>query len=181
MRPRISPFVVLGAVVGRSLGMSSTIPEQPRALIRLTQIPAPVPIAFRSRRWRWWRRHIVPQGEAPVVEALHHQDDVGNGVVDGEDDHGGQHALQHGAQDVEDIAQQPHDDELDRQAFRAAAAEVFDDLGREDDDPACYGYGAVGGVSKRVELGGQGATYPQMPEMASTSRFRGSVGGAMVG
>lgn len=28
---------------------------------------------------------------------------------------------------------------------------------------------------------GRAATYPQMPEMASTSRFRGSVGGAMVG
>lgn len=47
---------------------------------------------------------LVGEPEAAVVEALREQDGVGEGVVHGQDDHGGQHALQHGAQDVEHVA-----------------------------------------------------------------------------
>lgn len=39
-----------------------------------------------------------------------------------------------GADDVEDIAQQPHNDELDREGIGAAALKVLDNLRREDDN-----------------------------------------------
>lgn len=57
---------------------------------------------------------FVAQGETAVVETLTQQDDVGQGVVDGQDDHGGEDALEDGAKDVEDVAGQPDDDEDDR-------------------------------------------------------------------
>ena len=50
--------------------------------------------------------------------------------------------MQHGAEDVEDIAQQPDDDEEEGQASCGVAAEVFEDLRRKDDDPAGYGDGS---------------------------------------
>lgn len=126
--------------------------QQPCALVRLTAAAA-VGTAAVALGLGWWgcrRGHVVSQGKAAVVEALGQQDHVGDGVVDGENDHGGQHALQHGAQNVEDIAEQPDDDKLDGEAFGAAAAEVLDDLGREDDDPAGDGYGAGVQLSARL-------------------------------
>lgn len=87
------------------------------------------------------RDDLVLPREAPVVEALSEEDYVGDGVVDGQDDHGGQDALQDCAEDVEDIAGEPDDDELEGQSVGCAAAEVLDDLGAEDDDPACDGDG----------------------------------------
>lgn len=45
-----------------------------------------------------------------------------------------QNALHDGANDVEDITQQPYNDELDRESICAAALEVLYDLRREDDD-----------------------------------------------
>jgi hypothetical protein len=43
-------------------------------------------------------------------------------------------ALEDGAEDVEDIAQEPDDDELGREPFCAAPPKIGDDLRREDDD-----------------------------------------------
>lgn len=48
--------------------------------------------------------------------------------------HRGQDALQDRAQDVEDIADQPDDDELDREPIGITLAELLYDLRREDDD-----------------------------------------------
>lgn len=79
----------------------------------------------------------VGEGEAAVVEALAKQDDVCEGVVDCQDDHGWEDALEHGSQDVEDIAGEPDDDEEEGETVCRTAAEVFDDLGGEDHDPAC--------------------------------------------
>lgn len=59
------------------------------------------------------RDHFVLPGETPVVEALSQQDNVCNGVVYSQDDHGREHALQDGTQDVEDIAGEPDDDKLE--------------------------------------------------------------------
>ena len=78
---------------------------------------------------------VIPQREAPVVKALRQEHDIGDGVVDGEDDHCRQDILQNGAENVEDVAEEPDDNEVQRQAIGGAAAEVLDDLGGEDDDP----------------------------------------------
>ena len=66
------------------------------------------------------------------------QDDICKGVVDGEDGHGGENALENGAEDVEDIAKEPDDDEQKGETICGGAAEVLDNLGGEDDDPASY-------------------------------------------
>lgn len=78
----------------------------------------------------------VGEGEAAVVEALTEQDDVGERVVDGEDNHGRENALEHGSEDVEHIAGKPDDDEEEGEAVGRTAPEVFDDLRGEYDDPA---------------------------------------------
>ncbi|KAI4141491.1 MAG: hypothetical protein LQ340_007632 [Diploschistes diacapsis] len=106
--------------------------------------------------WSEWRRHIwgggggarefVGEGKAAVVEALGEEDRVGKRVVDGQDDHSGEDALEDGAEDIEDVAGQPDHDEKDGEAFGAGAPEVFDNLGREDDEPAGYGYRTGGGL-----------------------------------
>jgi len=51
--------------------------------------------------------------------------------------------LKDGAQDVEDIAEQPDDDEDEGEAIGRCATEVLDYLRGEDNDPACYGYGPI--------------------------------------
>lgn len=62
-----------------------------------------------------------------------------------------------GSQDVEHVAEEPDDDELDREAVCARAAEVFDDLGGEDDYPAGDGDGAAdAGYGLDVEVEGCG-------------------------
>lgn len=86
---------------------------------------------------------MVSQGEAAIVEDLAQKHNVGESVVDGENDHGGQNALQDGAEDVEDISSEPDDDEDDRQSFGRAAAEVFNDLGRKHHHPTRDGDGAT--------------------------------------
>ncbi len=54
--------------------------------------------------------------------------------------HGGQNTLHDGADNVEDISEQPNNDELDRQGIDIAALKVLENLGGEDDD---YGKGLV--------------------------------------
>lgn len=49
-------------------------------------------------------------------------------------DHCGKDALKDSTQDIEDIAEEPHDDELDRESFGTAPLEVLEDLRREDND-----------------------------------------------
>jgi hypothetical protein len=53
---------------------------------------------------------------------------------EGSTNHGGEHALEDGAQNIEDIAEQPDNDELDRQRIRGASLEVLYDLRREYDN-----------------------------------------------
>ena len=81
-------------------------------------------------------RGRVGEGEAAVVEALAEQDNVRERVVDCQNDHGREDALEHGSEDVEDIAREPDDDEEEGEAVGRTAAEVFDDLGREHYYPA---------------------------------------------
>lgn len=100
--------------------------------------------------------------------------------------HGREHTLHDSTENVEDIAHQPYDDELEREAVCIAASEILEDLGRKDDNPASYGDGPV-----ESELWGSGSSrrmkgwsmkrysYPQIPEMASTSRGKIPVGGAI--
>lgn len=106
-----------------------------------------VGLAVGVRGLLWGRRRVITPGEAFVVEALRKEDDISDGVVDSEDDlwtsvsmldspgkaeeanHGGQHALEDGAEDVEDIAHKPHDYELNGQGIGALSLEVLDDLG----------------------------------------------------
>lgn len=56
--------------------------------------------------------------------------------------HGRQDALQDCAKNIEDIAGKPDNDELERESVGAGPAKVFEDLRREDDDPAGDGDGA---------------------------------------
>lgn len=119
------------------------------------------PLGGRARRmavgrissWGWGRRGcgVITPSETLVVEALPQQHEVGNGVVDGEDEHRRQDALEDGAEDVEDIAQQPDDDELDREAVGRVSSEVFYYLGREDDNPGGNRYRAGQTSLKLVE------------------------------
>lgn len=85
---------------------------------------------FRSRGGR-----IMPS-ESAIVEALAEENNVGERIVNGKNDHGGEDALKDSAKDVEDISEEPDDDELDRQGVGIASLEVLDDLRGEDDDPA---------------------------------------------
>lgn len=52
--------------------------------------------------------------------------------------------MQDGAEDIEDIAGEPDDDEQEGEAIGGGASEVLDDLWREDYDPTGYGDGPVG-------------------------------------
>lgn len=85
----------------------------------------------------------IAECEPTIVENLKDENDVGKGVVDSEDDHGGQDPLQDAADDVEDVARQPDDDEGDGEALGGRAAEVLDDLRGEYHDPAGDGDGAA--------------------------------------
>lgn len=85
----------------------------------------------------------IAEAEAGIVEVLAQQDNVGQRVVYGQNEHCRQDMLKHGTEDVEDVAEQPDDDEFDTQPFRRASAEVLNDLGTEDDDPTRDGYGAA--------------------------------------
>ena len=101
----------------------------------------------------WWFRHIVLEREAFIVEALRKEDNVGQGIVHGENDlgsqlyfgeqasvtssyHCGKNALQDGSKDVENISDQPYHNEDDRKSFCRTSTEIFKDLRREDDHPA---------------------------------------------
>jgi len=51
--------------------------------------------------------------------------------------------LKDGAQDVEDIPEEPNNDEDEREAIGGRATEILNDLRGEDHDPACYRYGPI--------------------------------------
>lgn len=52
-----------------------------------------------------------------VHQTLQEQQNVGQGVVDGEDDHGGDDLLEDGSEHIEDVSNEPDDDEGERQSF----------------------------------------------------------------
>ncbi len=66
--------------------------------------------------------------------------------------------MKYGAEDVADVAREPDDDEEDGEAICGVAAEVFQDLGGEDYDPAGDGDGSgvvlLGFESERWVIGG---------------------------
>jgi hypothetical protein len=64
-------------------------------------------------RPRFWDH--IPPGKASIIKALDQENDIGDRVVGGKNDHGRQNALKDGAEDVEDIPGQPNDDELEGQ------------------------------------------------------------------
>jgi hypothetical protein len=102
---------------------------------------------------RGWSRLVAPRKSA-VVEQLAEQYNVGNGVVYRKDYleadksasrqrsreqwrpayHCGENSLQYGAEDIEDISQQPHDDELNGEGIGATPLEVLYDLRRKYND-----------------------------------------------
>lgn len=49
-------------------------------------------------------------------------------------DHCREDALKDGSENIEDIAEEPYDDELNRESLGAAPLEVLEDLRGEDDD-----------------------------------------------
>lgn len=65
------------------------------------------------------------------------ENNVGDGVVYGQEDHGGFNILQDGSEDVEDIAEQPGDQEDQRETVGGGPAKILDDLRGEYDDPTC--------------------------------------------
>ena len=94
------------------------------------RLHVPVRMAVRTTH------HLVRQCEAAVVEHLDHQHDVRQRVIDRQDDHGRQHPLEHGAEDVEHISRQPDDEKHNREPLGRAPSEVLDDLRREHHHPA---------------------------------------------
>ena len=102
----------------------------------------------------WCRCRIITPCESTVVEALGQQYNVCQGIVDGQNNlevkklaskvpnvlrtempyHCRQNALHDGADNVEDISEQPDNDELDREGICAATLEVLNNLRREDDN-----------------------------------------------
>ena len=97
-----------------------------------------------QRRSLCWRSSLailrfdrlwITESEADIVEVLAKKNTVGQSVVYREDDHRRQDALKDRAENIEDITEQPNDDEFHAEAFGRAATEVLDDLGREDYDP----------------------------------------------
>lgn len=72
--------------------------------------------------------HLILECESPIVKDLQKQYNVGQRVVDGQDGHGRQHALQYRPENVKNIAEEPHHDKDDRQSFCRATAEILNDL-----------------------------------------------------
>jgi len=99
--------------------------------------------------------YSVTQSEAAIVEALAEQDDVGQGVIDCENDlklsvgvalemgsraqthHSRQHLLCYSTNDVCEITEEPYYDKLDAETLSTASPEILDDLRRENHNPAC--------------------------------------------
>lgn len=73
---------------------------------------------------------------ATIPQRLRKQDDIGEGVIDSEHEHGRQDMLQDAAKDIEDVAAQPSDHEDQRQPISRAPAHILHDLRREHDHPA---------------------------------------------
>ena len=103
---------------------------------------------------RRWLRHFVAKRESLVVEALGQQYYICQGVIYCKNDlcfssdefqtlrisvayHSWQHTLQDGAEDVEDVARKPYHDKHHRKTLRRAPTDVFEDLRRKDNNPAC--------------------------------------------
>ena len=78
----------------------------------------------------------IRQSKAPVVEALGEENDIGDSIVDGQDDHRGLNFLQDGSEDVEDIAEEPGDKEEQGEAIGRGAPEILDDLRAKYNNPA---------------------------------------------
>ena len=51
--------------------------------------------------------------------------------------------MQDSAENIEDIAEKPDDDEDEGKTVSGGAAKIFYDLRGVDDDPAGYGYGTM--------------------------------------
>lgn len=81
----------------------------------------------------------VRESKTAVEEALAKENNVGKRVVNSQDGHGGYNALEDRTNDVEDIAEEPDENENQGKAVGRVAAEVFDNLGREDHDPTSNG------------------------------------------
>lgn len=58
---------------------------------------------------QFWDGWCIAQSKAPVVKALGQKNDVGNSVIDSQNEHGGLDTLQDRSQNVEDIAEKPDD------------------------------------------------------------------------
>lgn len=110
-------------------------------------------VAVTIRLGRGWRGRLVAPGESTVVKELAQKHNVGNCVVKRQDDlktdksassrghasrlvayHGRENSLQNRPENVEDIAQEPDNDKLNRKSVGAASLEVLDDLRREYDN-----------------------------------------------
>lgn len=72
-------------------------------------------VAVLGRGWLVWS--WIPKCETAIVEALGEKDDVGNGVVDGQDNHRREHLLCNSADDVGKVTEKPYYDEFDAQTF----------------------------------------------------------------
>lgn len=70
------------------------------------------------RRWK-----LVP-GLVLVIEALPKEYDICEGIIDCENYHCGQHALEDGPKDIEDISSEPDDEKGERESFCRTTAEL---------------------------------------------------------
>ena len=109
----------VSANIGSARAASTNIGPRQRRLALRGRSPPSIRLQERlafivlSRDRGVWFRRAVAESETTIVEDLENQNNVGQGVVDGQYDHGGQNTLKDGAQDVEDIADKPDDDECD--------------------------------------------------------------------
>lgn len=86
---------------------------------------------------QFWVAWCIAQSKTPVVKALGQKNDVGNSVIDGQNDHGGLDTLQDRSQNVEDIAEKPDDEKDKGEAIGRGPAEILNDLWGEYHDPTC--------------------------------------------
>lgn len=82
---------------------------------------------------------LIRPREASIVKTLKEKDDIGERIIYRQNDHRGEHPLQHGTKNVEDISGKPDDEEEQGKRVRRFPTKVFNNLGREYDDPACDG------------------------------------------
>lgn len=120
---------------------------------RRTRMPIRIPI---RNQWRPLRnpsllhrpipnlhRLWIPQPETRIIKILRQQHNIRQRIINRQNQHRGQNILQYSAKNIEDISEKPDDDEFHTQTLGRTSPEIFDDLGREDDDPAGDGNGAA--------------------------------------